>query len=86
MPYYLNLYLRFHLPLFTCGFTSPLYLNLYLRLHLPLVYLRLRLPLVRPGGAVLLYGDCRQPSKDPPAKDCYPGAIASKGWEARKRI
>ena len=40
----------------------------------------------RPGGAVLPYGDYRQPNEDPSAKDCHPGAIASKGREARKRI
>ena len=34
---------------------------------------------------VLLYGGCRQPNEDASVKDCYPGAIASKGREAYKR-
>ena len=41
---------------------------------------------VNPGGAVVPYGDPKQPNEDPSAKGCYPGAIASKGREARKRI
>ena len=41
---------------------------------------------VSPGGEVLPYGGLKQPNEDPSAKDCYLGAIASKGREARKRI
>ena len=41
---------------------------------------------VSPGGEVVPYGGLKQPNEDPSAKGCYPGAIASKGREARKRI